>query len=93
MIGNTVCSRTIPQKMCALSFDNRRNQDATVCYLSCIFVFKSICYSFIMLNFEFNILYRLKLNMLSNYSSGFSSVTQPTLKAGTYTYNYFTIAI
>lgn len=46
------------------------------CVLSCIFVLKSICYSFIMLNFEINLLYRLKISMLSNNAGDFSFATQ-----------------
>lgn len=91
MIGNTVYIGTISQKMYTLKL---WQQEESRCesVLSCIFVFKSIC-SFIMLNFEFNLLYRLKINMLSNYSSTFSFATQPALKVGTYKYNYFTIAV
>lgn len=55
------------------------------CVLSCIFVLKSICYSFILLNFEFNLLYRLKISMLSNYDGGFSSETQIAMFGRRYT--------
>ena len=55
------------------------------CVLSCIFVTKSICYSFILLNFEFNLLYRLKISMLSNYAGGFSSATQIAMFGSRYT--------
>lgn len=64
-------------ELCTLSSGNRRNQSN--CVLTCIFVLKSICYSFIMLNFEINLLYRLKISMLSNYAGDFSFATQRDL--------------
>lgn len=82
VIGNTVCNGVISQKLCTLSSGNRRNQGN--CVLSCIFVLKSICYSFIMLNFEINLLYRLKISMLSNYAGVFSFATQRDLFGSRY---------
>lgn len=54
------------------------------CVLSCIFVLKSICYPFILLNFEYNLLDRLKISMLSNYACDFYSATQIAMLGSRY---------
>lgn len=54
-----------------------------MCYLVFFFL-KSICYSFIMVNFEINLLYRLKISMLSNYAGVFSFATQRDLFGSRY---------
>lgn len=63
----------------------QREEPRCNCVLSCVFVLKSICYSFILLNFEFNLLYWLKISTLSNYAGAFSSATQIAMFGSSYT--------
>lgn len=83
VIGKKVCNGIVSQKLCTPSSGNRRNHGN--CVFSCIFVLKSICYSFIMLNSEINLLYRLKISMLSNCAGDFSFATQRYIFGSRYT--------